>query len=534
MYSECLPFTAIPHSTRLFIDFLYHFDRVQQFYPEPPRSTAWIGSHDLRFRDDQTRRWRTVAEILVRQNRRWGASQQAIENARRLGQGSRAIVTGQQVGLFGGPAYAIYKALTAIRYAQEFTRAGVECVPVFWMATEDHDFAEINHVLLPSSAGIQKVEIDGGAPDGSLVGTNPLGPKVNRALEAAAESFGSSDLLLKLRDAYQPDATFGSAFARFIATIFSPYGLVLMDPSDRELHALSAPIYSAAVERSAELNREVQERGRDLESAGYHQQVKVTSGTSFLFALEKGIRKPILRSNNGFDISGKKAKPEAILELTQKHPELLSPNALLRSSIQDFLLPTVLYIGGPAEIAYWAQSAPLQQSLLGRVTPITHRLSATLVESAEQRLFKKYGLSLPDLFSGPEHTRERLAARVLPAQLQSRFATTRDDLSERLTGLQTELEKLDHTLVDAARRAGSKMCYQLERLRGRAARAELRRNEEVARHADRLSSALYPNKALQERVYPGAYYLARYGDDLLSGLLDHVHIECPDHQVVSL
>ena len=164
MYSECLPFTAIPHSTRLFIDFLYHFDRVQQFYPEPPGSTAWIGSHDLLSSDDQTRRWRTVAEILVRQNRSWGASQRAIENAKRLGQGSRAIVTGQQVGLVGGPAYAIYKALTAIRYAQEFTRAGVECVPVFWMATEDHDFAEINHVLLPSSAGIQKVEIDGGAP----------------------------------------------------------------------------------------------------------------------------------------------------------------------------------------------------------------------------------------------------------------------------------------------------------------------------------------------------------------------------------
>ncbi|HZU21867.1 MAG TPA: bacillithiol biosynthesis BshC, partial [Terriglobales bacterium] len=162
------------------------------------------------------------------------------------------------------------------------------------------------------------------------------------------------------------------------------------------------------------------------------------------------------------------------------------------------------------------------------------RFTATLVDPAQQRLLKKYGLALADLFHGPERTRERLASRALPAELDSHFTQVCGAVSEQLASLQSQLEQLDHTLVDAARHAGSKMLYQLERLRGRAARAELRRNSEIARHADRLSSSLFPNRDLQERVYPGALYLARYGRELLDGLLQQVHIECQDHQVVFL
>jgi bacillithiol biosynthesis cysteine-adding enzyme BshC len=531
VYSECLPFTAIPHSARLFTDFLYHFDRVRNFFPEPPRSPDWILKQGPAITTQQASK---VANILVRQNRSFGASEQAIENAQRLGQGSRAVVTGQQVGLFGGPAYAIFKALTAIKYAQEFTRAGVDCVPVFWMATEDHDFAEINHVLLPGASGIQKVEISSRGPEGAPVGDIPLGQHVNEVLRAAADAFGESDFMRRLREAYSPDATFGSAFARFMASAFAPYGLVLMDPADPELHSLSAPIYSAVIERSADLNRAVLDRDKELETAGYHQQVKVTSGTSFLFALENGIRTPVQRSTSGFHISGETVSSEALLEVVRNQPHRLSPNALLRACIQDYLLPTALYIGGPAEVAYWAQSAPLQQQLLGRATPIAHRFSATLVEPPQARLLKKYAMVVTDLFAGPEHTRERLAVRVLPAQVQAHFSQSREAITQQLAALQTNLEKLDRTLVDAAKRAGSKMLYQLERLRSRAARAELRRNDEVSRHADRLSLALYPDKDLQERIYPGALYLARYGPDLLASLLEQIHIECPDHQLVYL
>lgn len=531
VYSECLPFTAIPHSTRLFTDFLYHFDRVQHFYPEPPRSAEWVLKQKPSIGAERAGK---VAEILVRQNRSFGSSEQAIRNAQRVGQGSLAVVTGQQVGLFGGPAYAIYKALTAIKYAQAFTEADVGCIPVFWMATEDHDFAEINQVSFPVADQIQNLSVRGLGKDGGYVGSIALSADIATAMNVAADVLGDSDVLRSLHDAYQPGATFGSAFARLMATIFAPYGLVLLDPADAELHTLTTPIYSAAIERSAELNRAVLERDRDLESAGYHLQVKVTSGTSFMFSLEDGVRTPIQRNASGFHISGKTVSAEALHEAAVREPQRFTPNALLRACVQDYLLPTVLYIGGPAEVAYWAQSAPLQQQLLGSVTPIAHRFSATLVEPSHQRLLKKYGIGLTDLFAGPERTREQLAARVLPSELQARFSQIRDDFANQLLALHSDLEKLDRTLLDAAKRAGAKIQYQIERLRGRAARAELRRNAEVGRQSDRLSMALYPNKDLQERLYPGVYYVARYGPELLSSLLDQIHIECPDHQIAFL
>jgi hypothetical protein len=141
---------------------------------------------------------------------------------------------------------------------------------------------------------------------------------------------------------------------------------------------------------------------------------------------------------------------------------------------------------------------------------------------------------VPDLFSGPEHLRQHLASRVLPAELQASFAAAHEHMAEQIGKLKVQLEHLDHTLVDAASHAGSKMLYQINRLRGRAARAEIRRNQEIARHADGLSSALYPNKDLQERVFPGAIYVARYGEELLEGLLGQLCMECPDHQLIFL
>ena len=187
------------------------------------------------------------------------------------------MVTGQQTILFGGPALCLYKALTAIKVAQEFTRAGVECVPIFWMATEDHDLAEVNQCTLTARSEVSlAAEVEGheDAPVGELRFTSQISEAVTRA----AEELGEKEIVEMLRASYLPGQTFGSAFARLLLQLFSRYGLVMCDPLD--LHALVSPVYSAVVERSAELNRLVQQRGKDLELAGYHQQVKVTGSTS--------------------------------------------------------------------------------------------------------------------------------------------------------------------------------------------------------------------------------------------------------------
>jgi uncharacterized protein YllA (UPF0747 family) len=168
------------------------------------------------------------------------------------------------------------------------------------------------------------------------------------------------------------------------------------------------------------------------------------------------------------------------------------------------------------------------------VTPIVPRFSATLVDAKAQRLLEKYGLSVVDIFHGPESLKQELASRTLPDDLQSAFDKANAALEGCVESIRGSLARLDATLVEAANRAGSKMQYQLEHLRSSAARAELRQSEVLERHAGFLSSALYPNKTLQEREIAGVYFVARHGLDLLRQLYGNIRSDCLDHQVVWL
>jgi bacillithiol synthase len=537
--AHCLPFSQIPHTTRLFVDYLSHFNKVQSFFPRSPNLPEWLHDETPTIRYDSERR-RRVADVLERQNRSWGASAQTLTNLDRFRNGACAVVTGQQVGLFGGPLFSIYKALSAVKLASEATAAGESTVPVFWLATEDHDLAEVNHTLIPGADGaLQSLTVPShGVPD-APVSSITFGDEIRPIVQSAAELLGTSPVSEALRDSYRPGETLGSAFARFFASLFADWGVILIDPSDQELQTVVAPLYRSAVEQAAELDDQLLARGAALEKAGYHQQVKVTPSSTLLFTLRNGARVPIHRRSNGsptveFVIGEEKLSKEELLRQIETTSHAFSPNVLLRPVVQDYLLPTLAYVGGAAEVAYFAQAGVVYQVLLGRVTPILPRFSATLVESKAQRLLEKYKLPLNEVFQGPEQLREKLAARALPAELQSSFDETRRLLDQSFTEIQAALGKLDPTLVEAATHAGSKMQYQLDQLRARAARAELRQSEVTNRHADLLSQLLFPNKTLQEREIAAVSFLSRYGKEWLADLYNLVSTDCHDHQIVEL
>ena len=536
MRSECLPFSAIPHTTPLFADYLYSFPKVQQFYSRPPH-LAWAADEARRINYDDGRRER-VAAILDRQNRAWNASPATLENIARLRRGACAMVTGQQVGLFGGPLFSIFKALSAVNLAAEATKTGTDCVPVFWLATEDHDLAEVNHTFLLGPDGtLHRVATSTRAVENAPISRVAFGPEIQSAVDQAASLLGDSELTDWLREFYRPGENLGTAFANLFSRLFADFGVVLLDASDPALHAIAAPMYRHAIERSAELTSALLTRGKELEGAGYHQQVKVTEASTLLFAIRDGQRLPIHRANanhNDFRVESAKLNRDALLAQIADAPQQFSPNVLLRPLVQDYLLPTLGYIGGPAEIAYFAQAGVLYEKLLGRVTPVLPRFSATVVEKKAGEFIERYQLKFTDLFHGPEHLREQMAAHVLPGELQVSFEAADASLSESLQQIGSALEKLDKTLVEAARRAGTKMHYQLRRLRARAARAELRKNEVISRHAAFLSSSLYPDKALQEREIGGAYFIARHGRELLDRLYQVTQACCLDHQIMYL
>jgi bacillithiol biosynthesis cysteine-adding enzyme BshC len=540
--AECLPFTQIPHTTRLFTDFLAYSPNVQPFYPHSPHFSEWMKAEASALQYEPSRRER-VSAILERQNKSWDASPQTFANLARLRQGAAAIVTGQQVGLFGGPMFAIYKALTAVKLAEEATAAGVDAVPVFWLATSDHDLAEVNHISLPGADGrLRTFSTPSHGVPGAPVSDVRLGEEILPVVEEAASLLGDSEAAQFLRDSYRPGETMGTAFARLCARLFSRWGVILLDASDAELHRVAEPIYRAAIERAEDLAAALLARGQALEKAGYYQQVKVTPSSVLLFTLRDGARTPIHRRVNGsnveFIIGGepgaRKLSPAELLGPVASSPEHFSPNVLLRPVVQDYLLPTLAYAGGAAEAAYFAQAGAVYEALLGRVTPIVPRFSATLVEPKIQHKLQHYGIAVPDTFHGPDALRQTLASRTLPAGLQAAFEGANKSVEESFSLLHEALAQLDPTLVEASRTGASKVRYQLDRLRERAMAAELRRSEVVSRHAEFLSQALYPENALQERGIGGIYFVARHGIELLQNIDDTMHTDCHDHQILEL
>jgi len=540
--AQCLPFGQIPHTTRLFLDFLAYSPKVQPFYPRSPYFKEWLKEEAAALHYDSSRR-ESVSAILNRQNKSWNASSQTLTNLERLRNGASAVVTGQQVGLFGGPMFAIYKALTAVKLAEGATAAGVDAVPIFWLATSDHDLAEVNHVSIPGPNGVlQTLSTPSHDVAGAPVSAVRLGEEILPVVEEAAVLLGDSAATEFLRESYRPGETLGTAFARLCTRLFAEWGVILLDASDPGLHRLAEPIYRAAIERADELEGALSNRGQALEAAGYHQQVKVTSSSVLLFTMQNGARTPIHRRGNGpaaefvigGEAGGEKISQAELIARIASAPEQFSPNVLLRPVVQDYLLPTLAYTGGAAETAYFSQVAAVYDVLLGRVTPVVPRFSATLVEPKIQRLLERHRITVPDVFSGPGALRQQLAARNLSRDLQAAFDATKKSLETSLTDIREKLAKLDPTLVDAAQTAASKMQHQLERLYTQATRAELRQGELIGRHAETLSQSLYPEKGLQERAIGGMYFLARYGPELLTQIYDNIYTDCHDHQILEL
>jgi bacillithiol biosynthesis cysteine-adding enzyme BshC len=535
--SHCLPFSQVPHTTRLFNDFLAYIPEIQPFYPRSPHFSEWLKEEAGGISYDPSRRT-SVSTILERQNRSWSASAKTLANVERLRKGAVAVVTGQQVGLFGGPTFALYKALTAVKLAEEASSAGVDAVPIFWLATYDHDLAEVNHISIPGPDGtLQTLTAPTEGSAGAPVAEIRLTDGITAVLEQCAAFLGETEATSLLRECYRPGDSLGTAFARLYARIFGEWGVILLDASDPELARVAAPIYRASIERSEELTAALLERGKQLEAADYHQQVKVTESSVLLFTSVKGARVPLQRRGSGSNAEflvddHEKLSCSELISRIDSNPELFSPNVLLRPVVEDYLLPTLAYTGGAAETAYFAQAGVVYEMLSGRITPILPRFSATVVEPKMQRLLEKHNIAITDVFEGPEALRREIAAHSLPEELQSAFEKSKHAFDSSFSMLKEKLEKLDRTLVDAAETSRSKMQHQLEKLHAQAARAEAQKGELISRHAALLSSTLYPNKGLQERGIGGIYFLAQCGRSFLDQLYQSVHSDCHDHQIV--
>ena len=377
MIPDCISFNAIPHTTA----------SSAIFFPTPPTFASFIPRSRTRSTLPRSPSRchaiaagkRRVADALEKQNRAWGASDATLRNIQRLREGAFAVVTGQQVGLFGGPLLSLFKAASVLALAKQVQALGVECVPVFWMASEDHDLAEVNQALLlthdfqlaPFTATTRGVQ---GAPVASIrfaEGTNELVAQAARTAGRFAGRRLSARELRRRRDAFQRVRQTLLAHLREQGSSCSTRPIA-------DLHRIAAPLFVDAIAVPPSWTMRCWNAIANCRQANYHEQVKVTGESDSAVCAGGWVRVPDPSRQWAVHHRGERISADELQTPHRGAPENFSANVLLRPVLQDYWLPTLAYIGGPAEVAYFAQVAVVYEKLLGRVTPILPRMSATL------------------------------------------------------------------------------------------------------------------------------------------------------------
>ena len=540
MEPHCLAFRELPHTTKLFSTFIDDFSRVGRYFAHPPTEAGVLAAASEVHLAPEIRR--SVVDVLREQNQRLGADSTidaaTATNLDRLASGAVAIVTGQQVGLFSGPSYSIYKAVSVLRWAEAITRRGIDAVPIFWLATEDHDLVEVNQSDWNTRAGLAHYELPVRKEDDEKrVGEVVLGDDVKSLVEKAAASLDGSfaeEAASALRESYAPRDTYGSAFGKLMARLLAGRGIILIDPLDARLHRLAAGVYRGALDQADSIRDALLARSKELDRSGYHAQVKVTRETTLLFYNVDGRRQPLRRHNGNFSAGKTNFTPNELRAAIEKSPEAFTANVLLRPVIQDTILPTAAYIGGPAEIAYMAQAQVAYQTLLGRMPAILPRAGFTLVGPGVARLLKKYGLDVRDVLRGRQHLRAKMEQKSLPRALVRRFETDEKALKKVMNFYRKKLEKLDHTLLGALDSTERKILYQFSKLKGKAGRAETFRTGVLGMHERLLLDALYPHHDLQERRLCALPFIASNGPQLFDDLARAADIASPQHHILFL
>ncbi len=536
---DTIRFADIPHIPPFYCDYLEDWPKVDSFFELPWRPAEMIEAWQRRGFSPAVDR-AALTGILGDQNEELQAGQAARDNIRRLLDPScLAVVTGQQAGLFSGPSYTIYKALTAIKNAEALTQAGMSAVPVFWIASEDHDWAEIDHVEIPDVEGMQRRIQYPADPAwaGAPVGQLPIGPAMETVraefLAALPPTEFKGPLGEMLARHYAEGRSFARALGGLMAELFRPWGLIVIDPADPRLKQLTLPLFQRVLSEPETITSRLLEQNAALAAAGYSPQVLVEEGALPLFLIENGKRRLLRKRGDTYHLKGEETafSLKELSDRLARSPADFSPNVLLRPLYQDALIPVAGYVGGPAEISYFAQVKALYRWYGQPMPAIFPRVSYTILERKMQRIFEKYHLSFSDLFAGMDFCLQKAVENSVGNDSAQAMNQVETQIAGILDGLQPSLQKVDPTLVDALNNSRVKILYQVSHLRTKFVNAHARQNEALTRQLSRAAQVLYPERNLQERSVNFFYFLSRYGEGLLTSLYEEMDLMSGRHHL---
>jgi bacillithiol biosynthesis cysteine-adding enzyme BshC len=532
----------LPHLPRLVDDYLNDFGKVSGFFNGDFRD---LSSFRRQTESVQARRLprEALAAVLSEQNRTYGCGPETLDRIGKLAQErTGAVVTGQQVGLFSGPLYTIYKAFTAIKLAERLDRSGLgSFVPVFWLASDDHDLIEVDHlILLDSNNRLEDIRCPHPSDELKIpVAKIDLPPEISDGLRRLAEltpdSEFKTEILADLSEAYRPGRSWVEAFARWMTRLFKSYGLIFIDASDPRLKKLGSDVFVREIEGDSAATPPALAASQKLREAGYEAQIQMHEGILHVFYGEHG-RRTIHRAEGAFELRDpmQTFRKEELLARTKEKPFFFSPNVLLRPIYQDALLPTVANIGGPGEIAYFAQMKGVYERF-GLPMPVIYpRTTATIVERKIDHILKKYDLKIPDFWGDVEEIIRDHAQKQIPDSLDKALSLALAHIESDMASLIREVTAFEPTLKESAELAKGNMNRQGKFLEKKILQAAVKRNEIAVQQLRKAADNLYPRRHLQERMFNVVPYLLKYGYAFMEKLDRSLDIEGSDHRIITM
>lgn len=485
-----------------------------------------------------------VAEGLRMANDSYGHPRAAELAAKLADPATRVVVTGQQPGLWGGPLMTLSKAAAAVRWADELEAAGQPAVAVFWVATEDHDFAESSQATFLGHDGPETLDLGDDTEPLLPVGMRTFGEPLREATARAEKLLGGGDAVDRFEAArafYRPDARFGEAFSRLMVAILGERAPLFLDAMLPELKEAQAPFLRRLVEERRKLDEAYAGRDAAIEERGHPLQVTPQPGLSPLFLLQAargetgdGTLDQVQRrriewhadggEGGGDDTYGLRGTDGTwpvgeLLDAIDDNPSAVTPGVLARPALQDAVLGTTLMVLGPGEVSYLAQAAPAYE-ILGIEPPwFTLRPQTMVLDARSASWLGELDLPLAELL---DSSPEEIVARRFSDDLVS---PVRDEIDTRLEELRARVLAVDQTLEKPWRKTRDQVHRGLEIFGGKVLNAVANRHQVWLRRVEKLRQTLIPDGALQERRLATLFFWARYGDELAVALLEGLSLD---------
>lgn len=536
MKLRSVPFERLPFS-ELYRSYIRQPGKLSSFYPDHPFDEESVRRRagEFRFRGDREESVRALREF----NLRFDAPEITLRQIDRLADpDALAVVTGQQLTLYGGPLFTIYKTITTIIYARRWEDLlGRPVIPVFWMADEDHDFREAAEVgLLHNERWMMLgLESESSGPAGRAV----LGEEFEKLDRELFELLPESDFTTGLREElgrfYRKGATIREAFAGWMLHLFARHGLILAGSDDPQIKRLTFEPMLMAASRHEELFRSLEKQSLQLEEEGFGRQALVQDSNLFYLDPETGRRKLVLQDDRWSTGNGRSWSGEELADAIRTDPDLFSPNVFLRPLLQDRLLPVLAYVPGPGELAYYAQMN-LAYELAGQQMPLMlPRFSVTLKEPAIDRTAAKLPFQFHEYCARIEDLESLFVERIRPGELEDLFEAWKERTREISGEYRERVRQIDPTLEAAADKVQTGLENELEKLRKKCARSIKQQEKIQMDRIGRVRENLFPDGQLQERQIAFIFYMNKYGPDLWDRLIDLLSEEVPDsHKLICL